>query len=100
MQCSACAADNPAGHHFCDTCGAPLALGCAQCGASGRPGARFCGQCGAPLGADPSASAADTARAGCTPKHVADTVLAGRSAIDGERRRVTVLFADWSTSPV
>lgn len=29
-----------------------------------------------------------------TPKHLADKVLTSRSALEGERRQVTVLFAD------
>jgi class 3 adenylate cyclase len=74
-----------------------------------RAGARFCGACGhrlatspAPAERPPSASpsaalvAAASARAiaSYTPKHLADKVLKARSAIEGERRQVTVLFAD------
>ena len=96
MLCGACAADNPVGHQFCDSCGAALTVCCAQCGATARPGARFCGQCGTALGASAATPrpAAEPARAGYTPKHLAETVLTARSAIEGERRRVTVLFSD------
>lgn len=93
MQCPGCAADNPADYLFCDTCGAALAVHCAQCGASGRPGARFCGQCGAGLSASAPA-AGQLPRAPYTPKHIADTVQEMGVAVEGERRRVTVLFAD------
>jgi class 3 adenylate cyclase len=32
--------------------------------------------------------------AGYTPKHLADKILKSRSALEGERRQVTVLFGD------
>jgi class 3 adenylate cyclase/tetratricopeptide (TPR) repeat protein len=66
-----------------------------------RAGARFCGACGhrlapSPAPAETSPPAAPSARsiASYTPKHLADKVLKARSAIEGERRQVTVLFAD------
>jgi class 3 adenylate cyclase/tetratricopeptide (TPR) repeat protein len=97
MQCPACAAENPAEYLFCDTCGVALAVHCAQCGANGRPGARFCGQCGAPLAPPrPAPHPAEAPRAGYTPRHLADAVLT-QAAIEGERRRVTVLFADMAS---
>src|SRR5258706_350658 len=58
-----------------------------SCGAVGRLGARFCGTCGAWFGER------SAVRTPYTPKHVAD-VLGGRAAVEAERRRVTVLFAD------
>jgi adenylate cyclase len=74
MRCSTCSFENPPEAQFCGSCGAPLAAGCAACGAVNPTGFRFCGSCGAPL-------AADEVRAGAAPSA-------------GERRRVTVLFAD------
>ena len=62
MQCAACAAENPAENHFCDTCGAPLTVRCAQCGGFGRPGARFCGQCGNSLATPERPPTAPTAQ--------------------------------------
>lgn len=85
MQCQRCRHDNPAGQKFCGECGAPLAAQCAACGASNPPGQKFCGECGAALGA---------ATAPYTPRHLADGILASRSAQEGERKQVTVLFAD------
>ncbi len=84
MYCARCRHDNPAGQKFCGECGAPLAAQCAACGASSAPGQKFCGECGAPLGA----------AAPYTPRHLADGILASRSAHEGERKQVTVLFAD------
>src|SRR5436309_16089120 len=87
---------------FCGQCGTALALRCAQCGAAAPAGFRFCGQCGANLRREPAApstppaSAADerSRLASYTPKHLAEKILKARSALEGERRQVTVLFAD------
>ena len=109
MQCPSCHAENPSANRFCDQCGEPLEASCPQCGTVLRAGARFCGGCGhrvaspasavrSPSPPNPPAPplAAPAARpiASYTPKHLADKVLKARSAIEGERRQVTVLFAD------
>ena len=109
MQCPSCHTDNPSANRFCDRCGERLEARCPECGTVLREGARFCGGCGhrltaSPVSAEPSPSAdppapspaAQSARpiASYTPKHLADKVLKARSAIEGERRQVTVLFAD------
>ena len=65
-------------------------MNCPSCQAPNPDGARYCNQCGTKLGG----AAADTARASYTPKHLADKVLKARAAMQGERKRVTVLFAD------
>ncbi len=106
MHCRTCQFDNPAGMRFCGQCGAPLAAACPQCGAEIPAGFRFCGQCGMSLEPPTSQSAAapppkPTAAtalppsvASYTPKHLAEKILKSRSALEGERRQVTVLFAD------
>ncbi|HEY7655029.1 MAG TPA: adenylate/guanylate cyclase domain-containing protein [Methylomirabilota bacterium] len=104
MQCEACRLDNPPQNRFCDQCGAPLAAVCPSCGGPVRPEARFCGVCGKRLGAEPGAGPAGSRApaplayrspvATYTPRHLADKILRSRSAIEGERRQVTVLFAD------
>src|SRR5262245_47308914 len=100
LRCSACGFDNPAGMRFCGQCGTALAARCPQCGADAPPGFRFCGHCGAnPAPAAPAAPSATPASraptiASYTPKHLADKILGSRSALEGERRQVTVLFAD------
>jgi class 3 adenylate cyclase/tetratricopeptide (TPR) repeat protein len=107
MQCPSCHSDNPSTNRFCDQCGEALEARCPQCAAELRPGARFCGACGHRLAPPPASPAerspstnptvgAPSARsiASYTPKHLADKVLKARSAIEGERRQVTVLFAD------
>jgi len=94
MQCPRCRHDNPAGQKFCGECGAALAALCAACGASNPPAHKFCGECGAPLGAAPAAPPAAPAATPYTPKHLAAKILTSRSALEGERKQVTVLFAD------
>ena len=95
MQCPRCQADNREGRRFCAECGASLALPCSACGFSNESGEKFCGGCGMPLTSvrrtpDPRPSSPQS----YTPKHLAEQVLASRAALEGERKQVTVLFAD------
>src|SRR5262250_351513 len=112
MQCPQCGIENPAGAKFCRGCGVRLDAICRACRHSNLPGSRFCNECGHPLAADtptppttgatftatPPSGAASIAQptppGGYTPKHLADKILKARSALEGERRQVTVLFAD------
>jgi class 3 adenylate cyclase len=89
--CSQCKESNRPEARFCDGCGTPLVLACAGCGAELRTQAKFCDGCGAPV-----ARAATEPREvrDYTPRHLADKVLATRSSLEGERKQVTVLFAD------
>jgi len=56
---------------------------CGACQGENPAGARFCNQCAAPLAARPT-----------TPRHLADRIIAARAGVEGERKQVTVLFAD------
>jgi class 3 adenylate cyclase/tetratricopeptide (TPR) repeat protein len=82
--CAGCGRENREGRKFCDGCGARLAVTCPRCGAV-DPGERFCGECGTSL-----TSASTAALAGPTP---AATQPATRQH-EGERKQLTVLFAD------
>jgi class 3 adenylate cyclase len=93
MQCPRCQHENPAGQKFCGECGARLAGVCASCGASNSPGQKFCGECGAALSQGAVAGKFSSART-YTPKHLAEKILTSKSALEGERKQVTVLFAD------
>jgi class 3 adenylate cyclase/tetratricopeptide (TPR) repeat protein len=80
---------------FCGHCGAKLPAPCPQCGAEVPPGFKFCGECGAPLGATSESSPPDApAPQSYTPPHLAAQILQSRSALEGERKQVTVLFCD------
>jgi tetratricopeptide (TPR) repeat protein len=72
-----------------------LALPCASCGFSNEPEEKFCGGCGTPLTAAPPPPA-PPARApqSYTPGYLAEKILTAKSALAGERKQVTVLFAD------
>ena len=65
---------------------------CAACGHRVGSQAKFCEQCGARL--DPSPAPPRREPAAYTPRHLADRILASRSAMVGERKQLTVLFAD------
>jgi predicted ATPase/class 3 adenylate cyclase len=92
MTCPRCQAENPPGTRFCGQCAAPLAAVCPSCGASNPPANKFCGQCAAPL--DKPAQSRFAAPESYTPKHLAEKILTSKSALEGERKQVTVLFAD------
>src|SRR5262245_22129279 len=102
MQCAGCGTDNREGRRFCAKCGVPLALACAACGFANEPGEDFCGGCGAPLAAaSPTLRPATSEPASrftspqrYTPQHLADRIISSRGALEGERKQVTVLFAD------
>jgi len=92
MQCPRCQHENPLGTKFCGECAAPLAAVCPSCGAGNPVENKFCGPCAAPLGATlPAKFAGPDAY---TPKHLAEKILTSKAALEGERKQVTVLFAD------
>ena len=94
MRCPHCRHENRATASFCAECGVSLARpdACPRCATPNPPGHRFCDGCGAALAARP---VADPTRAlPSTPVHLADKILRGRAGLEGERKLVTVLFAD------
>jgi len=93
MQCPKCRHENPPQAKFCSECGAGMASHCPACNAELAPGAKFCGQCGA---AAAGAQARYASPQSYTPKHLAERILA--AGIEGERKQVTVLFADMKGS--
>jgi class 3 adenylate cyclase len=88
ITCSRCKHENTAQAKFCEECAAPLARACGSCGARISPTAKFCPECGQPT---TERLASPTSY---TPKHLVEKILASRNAIEGERKHVTVLFAD------
>ena len=96
MLCVRCQHDNPPDAKFCNGCGTRLELVCPQCRHSNPPGSRFCAQCASQL-LNSSASIASSrfeSPQAYTPKHLAEKILTSRNALEGERKQVTVLFAD------
>jgi len=93
MQCPLCQHENPAGQKFCGECGARLTSACPSCRASNPPAQKFCGECGTALGQTEGGAKYGTPQA-YTPKHLAEKILTSKAALEGERKQVTVLFAD------
>jgi class 3 adenylate cyclase/tetratricopeptide (TPR) repeat protein len=102
MDCPSCGHSNPPDARFCGGCGTPLtgSVSCPSCGAANPAGQRFCTACGSAL---PSAAEAGSAPAdpgerpdprSYTPDHLAEKIRGSRDTLEGERKQVTVLFAD------
>ena len=87
IRCTKCGAENREGAKFCSECATSFATKCPRCGAANAPGAKFCDECAASL-ASPS-SVPQSAE----PVRVA-AEQADASALEGERKTVTALFAD------
>ncbi len=121
MECQSCRCENLPGSRFCGGCGAELALSinCPQCAAENLSAQKFCNACGHPLSgaaptagagtASPAAGAGDVPSASESepaepavrrdprayiPEHLAQRIRAARTDLGGERKQVTVLFAD------
>ena len=95
MKCPACKNELPGGSKFCNLCGRKLEPTCPGCGQSIPADTRFCVGCGYDL-TDPARVPHPDYNSlhSYTPKHLTDKVLTSRSAIEGERKLVTVMFAD------
>jgi class 3 adenylate cyclase len=99
MKCLRCQHDNREGRRFCSKCGAALALRCTSCRFLNEPGDEFCGGCGVSLLiAGPTLEPQFTSPESYTPKHLAEKILTSKAALEGERKQVTVLFADMKGS--
>lgn len=94
LKCLRCQQDNPPGSNFCLGCGAHLGAICGGCGSHLPAGSRFCNKCGTPVGEESAEPAPFASPVSYTPKHLAERILTSRSALEGERKQVTVLFAD------
>src|SRR5438309_8665743 len=98
MECPRCHYANAGGARFCGECGASLTrdVTCSSCGHANPASQTFCNGCGGRL--DESARSAARDRRAYTPKHLVEKILASRTALEGERKQVTVLFADMKGS--
>ena len=100
MRCPHCQHENREGARFCAACGRSFASKCPACGNQSPPGAAFCDHCGTALTGTTTAATppplAPRAQApqAYTPTHLAEKILTSRAALEGERKQVTVLFAD------
>jgi class 3 adenylate cyclase/tetratricopeptide (TPR) repeat protein len=92
MKCPRCQHDNPQGARFCEECAAPLARTCSNCGTALSASAKFCHACAHPVAA--GAGTLSRSPDSYTPRHLAEKILTSKAALEGERKQVTVLFAD------
>lgn len=79
-------------------CGHALQASCSRCGFVHEPGAHFCGGCGRPILADGPAVRRFASPDAYTPPHLAAKIRTSRGTLEGERKQVTVLFADMKGS--
>ena len=98
MRCTRCQQENPSQAKFCLECGTALVLKCAACGTELPAGAKFCLECGQSVSAQQAVATRFSSPGAYTPKHLAEKILTSKSALEGERKQVTVLFADMKGS--
>jgi class 3 adenylate cyclase/tetratricopeptide (TPR) repeat protein len=95
MKCLKCGHENRTGAKFCEECATPLARACSNCGSEVSTTAKFCPECAHPIGvATATAPTRFASPDRYTPKHLAERILTSKAALEGERKQVTVLFAD------
>src|ERR1043166_5164997 len=99
MQCARCEHENAPGAKFCGQCGGPLEAACAAGGTVNPPSNKFCQECGLSFGKGEAlpgfvVDERFTSPDAYTPSHLARKILSSRTSLAGERKKVTVLFAD------
>src|SRR5262245_4481175 len=96
MLCPRCRYENPGDAVFCQECGARIETACPGCGTGNQPSAKFCKKCGGALSAvvGPSLPGKPPSPDTYTPRHLAEKILTSKTALEGERKQVTGLFAD------
>ena len=92
MQCPQCGHENATESRFCEACAAPLVRVCAHCGSPASATAKFCAQCGHAL--TTAGNGRYSSPRNYTPQHLIDKILTTKAALEGERKQVTILFAD------
>ena len=99
MKCPRCQQENPPLAKFCLECATPLALRCASCNTQLPAGAKFCFECATPVTGVASAPRLTSpprvpSPEAYTPRHLAERIINSKASLEGERKQVTVLFAD------
>src|SRR5215471_6641897 len=93
MKCPKCHHDNAAQAKFCEQCATPLARVCGNCGSAVLATAKFCSDCGHLVALGPNDRSLRPPKS-YTPRYLADQILTARATLEGERKLVTVVFAD------
>jgi class 3 adenylate cyclase/tetratricopeptide (TPR) repeat protein len=95
VKCPRCQSENREEARFCIRCGEKLEQSCPHCGNNMLWSARFCDECGYALLSPDLPSPVDySLPRSYTPKPLVERILSNRNYIEGERKRVTALFAD------
>jgi class 3 adenylate cyclase len=99
MRCPYCGFENPEGLKFCGGCAVSLGSRCPTCGFENPPRFKFCGECATPLQSPSPTTISPTISPprvpmSYTPQYLAEKILTSKSAMEGERKLMTVLFAD------
>ncbi|MBU2647497.1 AAA family ATPase, partial [bacterium] len=95
MKCPQCNHDVPDSALFCNECGFKLEVICSACQTGNPPGSKFCTKCGQKLQSAQEAVSGDYQNPSAyTPVDLVQKILSGRKHIEGERKLVTVFFAD------
>lgn len=95
MKCPKCQFENRPAIKFCEQCGTKLELVCPNCGAKLPLDRKFCGECGHDFTTESQTPPIDYSQPqSYTPKYLAEKILTTQNSIEGERKLVTVLFAD------
>jgi Double zinc ribbon len=98
MHCPRCEHDTPASSRFCTQCGARLTLFCGSCGAELVEASASASGAAAPRMRSPTGQSRFASPEAYTPRHLAERILTSKSALEGERKQVTVVFADLQSS--
>ena len=102
MVCADCGTRNSPQSQFCGNCGTPLLEPCAGCGGIVSRSSRFCEHCGMDRNLTPFYAGRNGAESISAPvrlpRHLAKRLLESRAAVEGERKQITILFADMKGS--
>ena len=96
MRRTKCATESTTNKKFCAACGSPLSRRCPKCGAENAPSSAFCEDCGIALAGHTASAVTSSPQAASTAPNIRVTPVRPDSstAIDGERKTITALFAD------
>jgi class 3 adenylate cyclase len=92
MRCQHCQHENLPGGKFCAECGKRLEIRCPACGTANVPANDTCHACGGPLTQEPPSVRLVSERH--TRQRLTEMILTSKAALAGERKQITVLFAD------
>ena len=101
MKCPNCGIENRDGANFCIDCGNKLEITCDQCNHLNLPESKFCEKCGLKM-IEPAAKSSRELSYDeklkniqkYLPEGLREKILSQKGRIEGERKQVTVLFAD------